>query len=150
MLERFIIGVDPDSDKHGVATYKEGVLVNLQMLARPELIKWISSTYGGVIVSIEDVLKNNFIYARNQAGNKSVQAKIGLNIGRCQQAQAELMRDLDNLSIRYVLHKPQKGNWAKNKAQFEKATGWQGKSNEDTRAAAYFGYLELFKQRVGG
>ena len=62
-------------------------------------------------------------------------------IGRCQQSQVELMRLIDDRNVNYVLHKPQKGNWAKNKAQFEKVTGWTKRSNEDTRAAAYFGWL---------
>ncbi len=96
-----------------------------------------------VLFSIEDVCANNFVYARNSKGNKSVTSKIAMGIGRCQQAQTELMRWLDYYNIEYVLHKPQKGNWAKNKAQFEKVTGWKGKSNVDTRSAAYFGWLAL-------
>ena len=68
-----------------------------------------------------------------------------MSIGRCQQSQSELMRFLDEYKIKYVLHKPQKNNWAKNKHQFEKVTGWVGRSNEDTRSAAYFGFLGLKK-----
>ena len=50
---------------------------------------------------------------------------------------------LDKFHIQYVLNRPQRGNWANNKAQFERVTGWTKRSNEDTRAAAYFGYLAV-------
>ena len=60
------------------------------------------------------------------------------------------MQWLDSLGVPYKLHKPQKGNWAKDKARFEKVTGWKGRSNEDTRSAAYFGFLEINKANVGG
>jgi len=31
--------------------------------------------------------------------------------------------------------------WKKDKKQFELVTKWTGRSNEDTRSAAYFGWL---------
>ncbi len=71
------------------------------------------------------------------------QGKVGMSVGKCQQAQVELMRMLDFHGFKYELHKPQKGNWAKNKPLFEKATGWTARSNEDGRSASYFGYLAL-------
>jgi len=139
-----VLGVDPDSDKHGVAVYWDGELCSLTERNNCELLKYISSLSGfdvGLLLSIEDVCANNFVYARNNKGNKSVTSKIAMSIGRCQQAQKELMMWLDFYEIKYVLHKPQKGNWSKNKAQFEKVTGWKDRSNEDTRSAAYFGWL---------
>jgi hypothetical protein len=41
-----------------------------------------------------------------------------------------------------VRHKVSK-KWkdAAGKKEFERVTGWKGRSNEDTRSAAYFGYL---------
>jgi hypothetical protein len=95
------------------------------------------------IFSIENVMANQFVYARNQKASKAAQSKVAMHIGRCQQAQVELCRQLDRLEIPYVLHKPQRGNWSKNKALFQKITGWEGRSNEDTRAAAFFGWLGL-------
>lgn len=142
-----VIGVDPDSKKHGVAIYKDGKLVDLNEWGIVELIESARILRGDVLFSIEDVASQNFVYARN-VNSKAVQSNIAMKVGRCQQAQIEFQRMLDHLGFKYVLHKPQKGNWAKNKAAFEKATGWTKRSNEDTRSAAYFGFLEA-KKRIG-
>lgn len=147
-----VIGVDPDADKHGVAIYKSGRLEYLEMLTGPDLIdmarrfsmmRLIHGERVAVLLSIEDVMSNQFVYSRNQKATKAAQCKVAMSIGRCQQAQVELMRWLDYHKIKYVLHKPQKGNWAKDKPSFERITRWKGRSNEDTRAAAFFGHLAL-------
>ena len=145
-----VIGVDPDSDRHGVAIYLNGKLDALEMMDNVELIEHISAKFSLILVSIENVMANNFIYTRNEKASKAEQSKVGLCVGRCQQAQKELMRWLDHYSVPYVLHKPTRGNWAKNKAQFEAVTGWKGRSNVDTRSAAYFGMLALkAAKRIG-
>ncbi|HEC73132.1 MAG TPA: hypothetical protein ENI26_02030 [Methylophaga aminisulfidivorans] len=143
MSYRIVYGIDPDSDKHGVAIYVEGRLMELKAMSLMELIGAASTRKEDKLFSIEDVMANQFVYTRNQKSSKAQQSKIAMHIGRCQQAQVELMRALDNLGIPYQLHKPQRGNWAKNKEQFRKVTGWDGRSNEDTRSAAYFGFLSL-------
>lgn len=143
-----IVGIDPDSEAHGVAIYHDGALEELHELALPNLVTLLKNyhgLYGIQLVSIENVLANNFIYAANNKTNKALQAKVGLSVGRCQQSQQELMRWLDHIQLRYILHKPQKGNWAENKKQFERVTGWKKRSNKDTRSAAFFGYLALSK-----
>lgn len=138
-----IVGVDPDSDRHGVAVYEDKVLTNLSMMTRNEIID--EFRYKDCLFSIEDVCANDFIYNRNSQGSKKAQSRIALYTGRCQQSQAELIRDLEYYSMPYATHKPQKGNWADNKSYFEKITGWTNRSNKDTRSAAYFGYLEINK-----
>lgn len=142
-MSKIIIGIDPDSKAHGVAVYVDGKLDKLDCSDLVGIVGFIkvSRAIESIEFHIEDVCANNFVYARNNKGNKSVTSKIAMSIGRCQQSQTELMRMLDYYKVKYVLHKPQKGNWAKNKAQFEKVTGWTGRSNEDTRSAAYFGWL---------
>lgn len=139
-----VIGIDPDAEKHGVAEYVGGELKSLATMSLPDLLEFITPrAASGVLLSIENVMANNFVYARNRQGSTAAQSKVAMHIGRCQQAQVELMRWLAKLGIPYELHKPQKGNWADNKPQFEKVTGWKGRSNADTRAAAFFGYLAL-------
>lgn len=95
------------------------------------------------LFSIENVMANSFVYGRNDKGSRANVSKIAMSIGRCQQAQVELCRQLDHRGIPYVLHRPQSGNWAKHKSQFEKVTGWDKRSNEDVRSAAFFGFLAL-------
>ncbi len=142
---KICVGVDPDSEAHGIAIYKDGELIALHEWSAVAIVKYLEEIHGSceILFSIENVLANNFVYARNTKATKSAEVKVGLCIGRCQQAQTELMRWLDEWKVAYVLHKPQKGNWSDNRAQFEKVTGWTKQSNADTRAAAYFGYLAL-------
>ena len=142
-LETIVFGVDPDSMAHGVAIYRGGDLAAMLSASMMEVINLAKAEENDVLFSIEDVMANQFVYARNQHNSKAAQSKIAMSIGRCQQSQVELMRALDYIGISYELHKPTKNNWAKNKPMFEKATGWTKRSNEDTRSAAYFGYLAL-------
>ena len=141
-----VVGVDPDSKAHGVAVYRSGVLSELTSMALMDVMAFISSEESvrtSIVFSIEDVMHNKFIYGRNQRSNRKVQDKIAISVGRCQQSQVELVRLLETLNIKYELHRPTINNWANNKSMFEKATGWTKRSNEDTRSAAYFGYLAL-------
>ena len=145
MENKIVIGIDPDSEKHGVAVYMNGTLIELTMLYGLDIVKKFDKINpmgsSNIIFHIENVMENQFVYKRNAQQNKSAQSKVAMHIGRCQQAQVELMRLLDAFELPYVLHKPQKGNWAKKKDIFELATGWTKQSNDDTRAAAFFGYL---------
>jgi len=140
-----VIGIDPDSEKYGFAGYLDGTLKHLEEIQLPQLVAKLLKLKADhkVLVSIEDVMANKFIYGRNEKQSKAAQSKVGMSVGRCQQSQVELMRWLDYHGIAYKLHKPQKGNWADNKALFEKITGWKGRSNADTRSASYFGWLAL-------
>ena len=137
-----VVGIDPDTERHGVATYLDGKLHSLMKLNTIELIEKFRF-YNDAVFSIENTLVNKFIYNRNKTRNAKVDQKIMLNVGRCQQAQIELMRQLEYYGMPYVLNAPQKGNWANNEDQFKKVTGWSKRSNKDTRSAAYFGYLAI-------
>jgi len=143
---KITIGIDPDSMEHGVAIYKDNTLFDLKTMQAPSIINralTLRNESDNIIFSIENVAHQNFIYSRNEQSNKAKQAKVGLSVGRCQQAQVELMRWLSYYSFDYVVHKPQKGNWADNKDLFERLTGWTGRSSKDKRSAAFFGYLEI-------
>lgn len=138
-MTRIVIGIDPDADAHAAALYVDGVLAELQMLRSYPLA--LMAKEKGAICSIEHVSSNRFVYGRNTNKSKTVQSNIAMKVGRNQQAQIELCRLLDELDVSYQLVKPQRGNWAKDKAMFERITGWTGRSNVDTRSASYFGYL---------
>ncbi len=145
MMGDVVIGIDPDSDRHGVAIYNRSVLVDLKKLGLIELLELISdikNESSTLKISIEDVVTNKFVYSRNNANNKAVTSKIAMSVGRCQQSMIELTRWLDHIDQPYCLHIPQKSNWAKDKVKFKKVTKWKKQSNEDTRSAAYFGFLE--------
>ncbi len=144
---KIVIGVDPDSDKHGVAIYVDANLCDLAGLSRVDLIKRaISYRDKGcdVLFSIEDVMANQSTWRARGAVSKAVAAKMGHGIGRLYQALHELIRDLEANGFEFNLHKVS-SNWkdAAGKKLFEQATGWNSRSNEDTRSAAWFGWLEL-------
>lgn len=142
---KYVLGIDPDSSKHGLAIYENGELIVCTTATTVEIVTnhLPKLQNNNVLVSMENVQANAFVYTRNNKGGRAVIAKIGMGIGKCQQAQAELMQWLEFLRVKTVLHKPQAGNWAKNKQQFERLTGWTGRSNEDSRSAAFFGFIAL-------
>tara|TARA_R110001592_G_scaffold332457_1_gene615841 strand:+ start:262 stop:711 length:450 start_codon:yes stop_codon:yes gene_type:complete len=143
-----VVGLDPDSKKHGVAVFIDGQLTELANLDLPALRRWIDGYTHldrKMIFSIEDVQGQSFIYGRNVQQSKAAQSKVAMGVGRCQQAQIEVMRELDFRCIEYRLHKPMAGNWADKTKLFEMSTGWKGRSNPETRSAAFFGMLEARK-----
>jgi hypothetical protein len=144
----YTIGIDPDSERHGYAVYENGRLIVCGTATTVEIITGHLPDLlerGAVRFGIEDVMANQFVYGRNVKASKAAQSKVAMHIGRCQQAQLELMRWLERYDITVILHRPQRGNWADNKAQFESVTGWAGRSNADSRSAAFFGWLTLHK-----
>ena len=137
-----VIGIDPDSKAHGVAVYEDGKLTQLLCIDLMSIYELICQEYGHDVdlVSIENVCGNNAVFRK--AGGVNVQESMGRRLGKVQQSQIELERMLDSINVKYVKSKISK-LW-KNQAgkkQFEQVTGWKGRSNEDTRSAAYFGWL---------
>jgi len=147
-MGKIIIGVDPDSSKHGVAVYYDGkleeldslTLMDLHQLIDDNLIDIANDLNFDIEVHIEDVCANNAVF--RTGGNAKVNMSIARRLGMVQQSQTEVERLIDTWDIKLVKHKISK-MWKKDKAQFEKITGWTGRSNEDTRSAAYFGFLGL-------
>lgn len=147
---KYVIGCDPDSKAHGIAVFIDGNLTDLKMMTLMELQSWVRALLvapdtESLLFSIEDVTANKFMYARNTDSNPAIQSKIAIGVGKCQHSYTELTRMLDWYKVKYVTFKPSKSNWAKSKDRgtFERFTGWTGRSNEDTRSSAYFGYLAL-------
>lgn len=147
-MSKIIIGIDPDSKAHGVAVYVGGHLNQLYSLTLPAFIgvlDFYSDIDNDVEIHIEDVCANNAIFRKGNGIN--VQQSIARRLGMVQQSQAEIERFVSGETygnVKIVKHKISK-MWKKDKTQFEKVTGWTGRSNEDTRSAAYFGFLGLKK-----
>jgi hypothetical protein len=145
-MSKIIIGVDPDSKAHGVAVYVDGKLEILRCCTLEQILFLINVSPNPMIeqeieLHIEDVNGVSAAFgARDSKVNIHVKLKMAQHIGMCKQAQIELERFITHYDIKIVKHKISK-MWKKDKAQFEKVTGWKGRSNEDTRSAAYFGWL---------
>jgi len=150
-----IVGIDPSSQEkgHGVATYKDNKLCSLDMMQRIRLINHLLELKkDGLIVAIENNLDRGVYRKPKRNPGESFESwlrrcqKMAQDIGKLKQTQIELMRDLDYYDMRFDLKK-QSSRWKKGN-EFKLITGWDKQSNEDTRSAAYFGYLEFQKQNV--
>jgi len=144
-MSRIIIGIDPDSSKHGVAIYENGKLIHLKSMPLTELMGVFRKyEHQNPVVHIENVCGNNAVFMKEKTLHKKVaEAKArGRTLGMCQQAQKEAERMAEYYGIEVVKRKISK-QWKSqsSKRLFELATGWKGRSNEDTRSAAYFGFM---------
>lgn len=149
-MNQYIVGIDPDSDEHGVALYKDGHLVELKNLSLLGVYYLLTDLccQGSVLVSMEDNDSISAIYSGRikSKDNAAVAAKKAQHVGMCKQAQREIERVCSRLDIRLLKQKPSK-RWKSQyeKPLFTKTTGWLNRSNEDTRSAAYMGYLAMNK-----
>lgn len=151
-MSKYVIGVDPDSDAHGVAIYKDGKLTELKSMSLMQLMTYLQNLnqtleFGEWIeFHIEDVCANNATFGKKGIKNGKAATTISRSLGKCQQSQIELERMIAHLfgNDEITKHKISKA-WkdVNGKKQFQKVTGWTGRSNEDTRSAAYFGFLGL-------
>lgn len=143
-MNKMIVGIDPDSDGHGVAIYINGKLDSLQKMYLLDIINLVSGNQGRFEFEfhIEDVCAQNAAFAKKGVKNAKAATAINRSVGKCQQAQIELERVLEHYGAAVVKHRISK-MWkdANGKKQFQLATNWTGRSNEDTRSAAYFGWL---------
>ena len=152
-MSKIIIGIDPDSKAQGVAIYLNGELIGCEAMTLLSiyfmLIEWVNGAknidINDVTIHMEDVCANNSVFMKPGRMDKKREGEAkarGRTLGMCQQAQSELERVFEYFGVKVVKHKISK-IWKKDKRQFELVTGWASQSNEDTRSAAYFGYLGL-------
>lgn len=145
-----IIGVDPDSAGFPVAIYRDGKLESLEVLGAVQFCELFREpeTRPDVLV-IEDVASQTFRYSRTDGRfrGKSLQEavaisfKMGQGLGKCMHGQIVAVEIAEHYGVPVIPVKPTAANWANNKPLFEAATGWKGRSNGDTRSAAYFGFI---------
>lgn len=147
-MAKIIIGIDPDSKAHGVAVYEGGKLTRCCSWELSNVIGFLQrNEHNEILFCIENVCEMSAVFRQRLTKNNSVNMKMSNSIGRCQQSQIELERIIiafsnGNCEIRHFKISEQWKNQAGKKI-FEKITGWTGRSNEDTRSAAYFGFLGL-------
>jgi hypothetical protein len=146
-----IIGCDPDSEKSGIAVYYNDKLVELNCMTLIEIHKYFTvengskkAGYDKIELHIENLNGNkSSSFNHNKKMSAAVKYKISESVGKCKQVQIEIERMAEHFGIKIVHHKVSSA-WKKGEAQtnqFKLATEWKGRSNEDTRSAAYFGFL---------
>jgi len=148
-MKEIIIGIDPDSDKHGVAFYINGCLDSLESWCLMDFVEYFNSAFSigvdvnDIEVHIENVCEKKQTFTKKWVKNQKANQGVARCVGKCQQSQIELERVFEFYNVPVVQHKISK-NWKDSKTgkvNLEKNTGWTGNSNEDTRSAAWFGYL---------
>lgn len=145
-MSKVIIGCDPDSSKHGIAMYINGKLELLECMTTINVYRLLLKYKGcDIELHIENVCgvsNSGFHYGRKDS--QAVRAKKSENVGMCKQAQREVEAIANDLGIKVVHHKISK-QWKHepSKAAFKRITGWTGRSNEDSRSAAYMGFQGL-------
>ena len=147
---KYIIGIDPDVKKSGIACFKDGKLIDLD---NQTLIQFIAYCRGlseednsNVTFVVEDgnlisSVYKNYEYDRGRKRSKGEYNKIVQSVGANKQRATDLIAIAEHYGIKVVRQKPRKGNWSDKKPMFQKWTGWTKQSNPETRSASFFGYF---------
>lgn len=146
-MSKIVIGCDPDSKASGIAVYKNGNLDKLEcmpLIDIMQLFKDLAMYDSKAELHIENVngISSNAFHTKIK-DSSAVKQKKAEHVGKCKQAQIEVERIAKHYGIKVVHHKVSK-MWkdsSRGKAQLKLSTGYDGRSNEDTRSAAYFGWL---------
>ena len=147
-MNKLIIGCDPDVDGKGFAIYEDGFLIRLEAFSLIELYEFtedltIEYYTEHIELHIEDLCANkSSAFSHHRADSPAVKYKKSESVGRCKQMQLEVEKIAEHFDIKIVRHKVSK-KWkdVAGRKEFERLTGWTGRSNPDTRSAAYMGYL---------
>lgn len=141
-MNKIIIGCDPDSNKSGIAMYHCGELKYLECMPLVAIYRMFAQRDTDRVafgyeceLHIEDLHSNKGFWHKGGSG-------AARKVGRCEQVQVEIERMAEHFGIKVVRHKVSK-KWKDQagKKEFERNTGWTGRSNEDTRSAAWFGFI---------
>lgn len=147
-MSKLIYGCDPDSKASGIAVYLRDRLVELECMTLVEIYKHFEietrhSEYDEVELHIENLNAiSSSAFHIKKTDSAAVKQKKSEGVGRCKQVQIEIERMAEHFGIKVIHHKVSK-TWKSqvSKKQFEMITGWKKRSNEDSRSAAWFGYL---------
>lgn len=147
-MKKYDIGIDPDSAGNGAAIFEDGKLILLKNMSAAALtlfcIPLVENPENRVRFHIEDVKATSAVFKERFKKGEKLESKLmkAQNLGMCKQAQTEVEAIAQLLEIK-IFKYGISSRWKsqQEKALFERATGWKGRSNEDTRSAAFFGFL---------
>lgn len=142
-MKKIFIGIDPDTDKSGVAMFTENNLINekfqLTNLSFFDLFDFFLNccdltkrleTKLLVVIDAGWLNKSNFHVINS---NKNVNGKIGERVGANHETGKKIVEMCEYLRIEYKLNKPKKSKV--NSEYFAKLTGYKGRTNQDQRDA---------------
>lgn len=151
----FIIGIDPDSEKNGVAILCPAVrLLNCECLTFAETIAALKAYKHRIEIETKSqsflvVIEAGWLNRSNwhTYGNAKLAAAIGRSTGMNHQTGILLAQMCDYYGIPYKLQKPLKKCW-KGKdgkithAELKAFTGIEGRTNSEMRDAALLAWCE--------
>lgn len=141
-----VVGIDPDSNKHGFAIVQDGKIVTLDSLNTDELVSrlTIEASLNKLCIKLENVLRHKAVYPRAGQSKQSM-LRIAQNVGACKQNAQYLAQRLEQagfkLNMVNPLPKALSGKSLSHKS-FCMATGWnppakhKKTTNADERDAA--------------
>lgn len=129
-----IIGIDPDLEKSGVAVLKDGSL-RLDNMRFYDLTKYFEVNKDQIKkVVIEAGWMNKKSNLHNRIGqSKRAGERIAKNVGENHATGKLLVEMAESLGLAVVLVRPTKTK--KNSEEFNRITGWQGRTNQEQRDA---------------
>jgi hypothetical protein len=134
----FIIGIDPDLEKSGVALLGQSLeLKNLTFSETVELFRSQQDQIKKVVIEAGwENKKSNFHSRIGQ--HKSVGERIAKNVGE-NHATGKLLAEMaKSCGLAVVLVKPSRSKV--DSKEFNRITGWQGRTNQEQRDAAMLVY----------
>lgn len=146
-----VVGIDPDTKKHGVAVVKDGIIQQLYTLGNKSLIELLTdlTRQHQLRIKLEDI--NAFKPVIQRVGqSRNQMMKIAQNIGAVKYAAELLVQELSAAGFTVEMVLPLQGARSGkryNADAFNRLTGWQGKSNADNRDATM---IALYGQPKGG
>lgn len=152
MTDYLRLGIDPGTEKSGIALMEGGEYTRLTAWSLMKLQYFIRRKNEGLIVSIEDVMQikptwERSIYALSPSQREKQMLKIAQNVGMVKGTYVQIIKMLEYYDCTFEIVKPLQGTLKKTKhdsALFKKLTGWEGSSSEHSRDAAMllFRYLK--------
>lgn len=132
MLKPLIVGIDPDLEKSGVAVLKDGSL-RLDNMSFYDLTQYFEVNKDQIKKVVIEAgwlnKKANFRGGHSKRVSEEISKRVGEN-----HATGKLLVEMaESLGLAVVLVKPTKSK--KNSEEFNRITGWQGRTNQEQRDA---------------
>lgn len=145
MTNIYKVGIDPGSNKSGVAVLWNGHYSQLLYLDYEELRDFVDRMPDDTEFYVEDPDSMRVVHNRLQTDSKSIAMgqRMARNIGQCQHAATMIINMIKNKNRSVRPIKPQRGISKRTKKDanfFNRLTGWTGTSNEHKRDAAMLIY----------
>jgi hypothetical protein len=128
-----IIGIDPGANT-GVAIYHDGKLSELRTMNALKLCAWIPGASPTLVILEDSTLTSHIFTAPGVAHRAAL--KVARNIGEVDAYCKIIKQVCGDLGIAYRSISPKDKGKKIDAKEFERITGWAGKSNQHERDAA--------------